>query len=423
MADAMRTELNILVPLLFCLLGLFLVVLMDPYIQKTERRIMLIIMAMTGALVIDQFASFYSEMEAPNYIMNTITSIIAYSLRPAILVMFCSIVDSKSRHFFEWGLAIVNMLIHMTALFSHICFWITPDNHFLRGPLGYTSHVVCAVLLLRFLALSLRGYSKGKRMESFVQVFIALLIVVATCLDSFGGEWRFFQVSLILPTIVICTVFEYIWLHLQYVREYEQGMMAQQRIKLLVSQIHPHFIYNCLTVISAYLDEPEKAEEALENFTSFLRGSIDHLDTSECIEATKEFETVEHFLYLEKERFGDDLKVSYNVTDTDYKLPAYTVQTLVDNAIRYGIANKKGGGTLTLNAYETDRYHVIEVGDDGMGFSMEEDEDRAHIGLNNVKERVEYMCDGSLDIKSHKGKGTLVIVRIPKSKDKERRAD
>lgn len=421
MADAMRTELNILVPLCFCLLGLFLVVLIDPYIQKTERRIMLIIMAMTGALMIDQFVSFYSEIVAPNYIIRAITSIIAYSLRPAILVMFCRIVDRESRLYFEWGLAIVNMLIHMTALFSHICFWITPDNFFLRGPLGYTSHVVSAVLMFRFLVLSLRGYRIKKMMESFVQLFIALLIIVATMLDSFGGEWRFFQVSLILPTIVICVVFEYIWLHLQYVREHEQGMMAEQRIKMLVSQIHPHFIYNCLTVISAYLDEPEKAEEALEKFTSFLRGSIDHLDTSECIEAGKEFETVEHFLYLEKERFGDNLKVEYNVTDIDYKLPAYTVQTLVDNAIRHGIANKKDGGTLTLNAYETGRYHVIEVGDDGMGFSMEEDRSRAHIGLNNVKERLEYMCRGSLLVESRKGNGTVVIVKIPKSK--ERRAD
>ena len=383
---------------------------------------MFIIIAMTGALVINQFVSFFFEEVAPDYIMNAITSIIAYSLRPAILVMFCRLVDRESRLYFEWGLAIVNMLIHMTALFSHICFWITPDNYFMRGPLGYTSHVVSAVLIFRFLVLSLRGYRIKKRMESFVQLFIALLIVVATMLDSFGGEWRFFQVSLILPTIVICVVFQYIWLHLQYVREHEQGIMAEQRIKMLVSQIHPHFIYNCLTVISAYLDEPKKAEEALENFTSFLRGSIDHLDTSECIEAGKEFETVEHFLYLEKERFGDNLKVEYNVTDIDYKLPAYTVQTLVDNAIRHGIANKKGGGTLTLNAYETGRYHVIEVGDDGMGFSMEEDRSRAHIGLNNVKERLAYMCRGSLLVESRKGNGTVVTVRIPKTKV-ERGAD
>ena len=421
MTDSMRTELNILVPLCFCLFGLLFVVLIDPYIQKAKRRIMLMIIAMTGALVINRFVSFYFEMVAPDYIMSTITSIIAYSLRPAILVMFCCIADEKNRHIFEWTLVTVNMLIHMTSLFSHICFWFTPDNFFLRGPLGYTSHVVSAVLILRFLMLPLRGYESKRRMEFFVQLFIALLIVVATTLDSFGGEWRFFQVPLILPTIVICVVFEYIWLHLQYVREHEQGMMAQQRIKMLVSQIHPHFIYNCLTVISAYLDEPKKAEEALENFTSFLRGSIDHLDTSECIEAGKEFEIVGHFLYLEKERFGDDLKIEYNVTDTDYKLPAYTVQTLVDNAIRHGIANRKGGGTLTLSAYETDRYHVIEVGDDGPGFSEEEDKSRAHIGLNNVKERVEYMCSGSLLIESRKGKGTVVIVRIPRSK--ERRAD
>ena len=101
------------------------------------------------------------------------------------------------------------------------------------------------------------------------------------------------------------------------------------------SQMKPHFIYNSLNVIASYLDEPDKAEEALENFTGFLRGRIDLLNSTECIRAEQEFQTVEHFLYLEKERFGDKLQIILDIQDLDYRLPAFAVQTLVENAISH----------------------------------------------------------------------------------------
>ena len=71
---------------------------------------------------------------------------------------------------------------------------------------------------------------------------------------------------------------------------------------------------------------------------------------------------------------------------------------------------------MTIKGYETNGHHVIEVGDDGMGFYAREDGNRTHVGLNNVKERLEYMCGGSLHVESHEGKGTLAIVKIPKSR-------
>lgn len=431
MNELVRTELNILIPLGVCMAGLLLTVLVDPYIRRRERRIMLIIIIMISVLLINQYVSFYVEKIEPQYVIQTITDIIAYSIRPAILVVFCTLVDIRRRYFLGWILVLGNMAIHMTSLFSHICFWISENNHFIRGPLGYTSHVVSFLLLLRFVRLSFLEYGNTRKLESFVQIFNAFLIVLATGLDSFGGEWRFFQVSLLLPTIVICSVFQYIWLHLQYVREHEKDMMAGQRMKIMMSQMQPHFIYNSLTVIKAYLDEPQKAEEALDNFAGFLRGSIDLLASMECIEVKKEFETVNHFLYLEKERFGDKLSIEYDITDTNYKLPAFTIQALVENAISHGIRGNKGGkGTLVIKCYRKDGTHRIEVQDDGVGFHADtamrdyDDTDltgkHMHIGLKNVRDRLEYMCGGELCILSRPGKGTIAYVKIP-DVSKERR--
>ena len=99
MNELVRTELNILIPLGVCMAGLLLTVLVDPYIRRRERRIMLIIILMITVLLINQYVSFYVEKIEPQYVIQTITDIIAYSIRPAILVVFCTLVDIRRRYF------------------------------------------------------------------------------------------------------------------------------------------------------------------------------------------------------------------------------------------------------------------------------------------------------------------------------------
>lgn len=430
MNPMMQTELNIVIPLVMEIAGLALAVFIDPHIPQKKRRILFLIILMSAILVLDEFFDFCAEINGSNYIIRTIIDILDYSIRPAIIVLFCCIVDNEGKHLIDWILVVINTMVHMTALFSHVCFWITEDNYFIRGPLGYTCHVISVIIMIHFVYLLFRLYGSSRKVEGLILIFCELLIIITTVTDSFGGELRFFQVAMLLPAIVNSCVFLYIWLHLQFVREHENDIMAQQRINIMVSQMKPHFIYNSLTVIGSYLNEPQKAEEALENFTGFLRGSVDFLDSTECIPAVQEFKTVDHFLYLEKERFGDKLNVELDIRDMNYKMPAFTVQTLVENAISHGIRhNKNGRGTLIVKSYELDKEHVIEVQDDGIGFKTELNEEmkianktdiqqdmegRSHIGLLNLKERLEYMCNGTLSIQSQPGNGTLVKVTIPK---------
>lgn len=205
--------------------------------------------------------------------------------------------------------------------------------------------------------------------------------------------------------------------------EKEQVRLLDERIHLYHSQIQPHFIYNSLTAVLSYLPgDAEKAKEVLLHFTGFLRGSMDLLTETECIWAEREFSAVEDYLYMEKERFGEDLEVVLDVQDRNFLLPTFTVQSLVENAIRHGIRQKRDGrGTLIVKSRRTDDFHMIEVRDDGVGFDVaawerdgrEDREHQPHIGLSNLKERLEMMCGGELLIESTIGKGTRVAVRIP----------
>lgn len=437
--DSIKTEVNIVAPVIILLVCLIFVVLVDPYIQKRPKKMMSIIILAVFGLVAFEIFGFYTEHVAVNPLARTVCSVFGYSLRPVVILLFCIILDMERRHLWEWILILLNAGIHSTAFYSRVCFEIGADNVFFRGPLGYTSHVVSAILLIRFVQLSIRQYGHKRWSNNLIPLFSSLMVVISVLIDSFGGEWRFLQVPLLLPVTAISCVMIYIWLHLQFVREHEDDLEAAHRIRIMEAQIQPHFIYNSLTVISSYLDEPQKAEEALENFSGFLRGSIDLLNSTECIEAAKEFETVRHFLYLEKERFGENLTVKQDIEDLQFTLPAFTVQTLVENAINHGIRKNKGGkGTLSVKCYATDHAHVIEVEDDGAGFDRtiegelgsdgtiaepkrkkavnfvgDVNEERPHIGLYNLRERLRFMCDGSVYIRSSPGKGTTVKVTIP----------
>ena len=204
-------------------------------------------------------------------------------------------------------------------------------------------------------------------------------------------------------------------------RYFKQQLENEElKTKILIAQIKPHFIYNCLTVIRSFLDEPEKAEDALNHFAGFLRGSVDLLEETQCIRADREFNTVDHYLYMQKQRFEDQLTIVTDYQDRNFFLPAFSVQILVENAVDHGIRGTKDGtGTVFIRSYEKDGFHVIEVEDDGVGMLTESDkpdspEDRLHVGLKNIEKRLKMMCGGTLSIDSAAGKGTKATIIIPK---------
>jgi sensor histidine kinase YesM len=99
----------------------------------------------------------------------------------------------------------------------------------------------------------------------------------------------------------------------------------------------------------------------------------------------------------------------------DFPIPALTIQPIVENAIKHGLMKLQKGGTIRVVSYETDTHYCVSVVDDGVGFdsSLLLDE-RKHVGLRNIRERLKAMVNGSIEIESTVGVGTKVLIRIPK---------
>ncbi len=197
----------------------------------------------------------------------------------------------------------------------------------------------------------------------------------------------------------------------------KERKINEMQIRLVISQIQPHFLYNALNSIY-YLCEkdPMTAQEAINNFSNYLRGNMDALRSTTPVDFKVELNHVENYLALEKMRFEDELDVVFDIETTDFKIPSLCLQPVVENAVKHGVGKKLDGGTVTIRTKEmSDSYEII-VADDGVGFDLSEkkDDGRSHVGIENVNNRLREMVGGSLRVKSTPGQGTIALIHIPK---------
>ena len=138
------------------------------------------------------------------------------------------------------------------------------------------------------------------------------------------------------------------------------------------------------------------------------------MDNHTPIRLSKEIEHTRYYVSIEQIRFPD-IEIRFDLQSGDFLLPALSVQPLVENAIKHGLMKLPEGGTVTISSCETDAHYCVSVEDNGAGFatSILLDE-RKHIGLRNIRGRVEAMCGGTLTVESTPGVGTKVEISIPK---------
>lgn len=195
-----------------------------------------------------------------------------------------------------------------------------------------------------------------------------------------------------------------------------EGELEESRNAVMVSQIHPHFLFNSLSAIRHLCrTQPEVAWEALGDFASYLRVNTDALTSTKLIPFPQELRHIQSYLKLEKLRMGDRLNVIYDIQEEDFLLPPLTVQPLVENAVKHGVFYAKNGGTVRIATCKEGNSIVIRVSDDGIGFDMEERNDtneRVYVGIQNVQTRLQKLLHAKMRVESEKNKGTTVTIYI-----------
>ena len=206
--------------------------------------------------------------------------------------------------------------------------------------------------------------------------------------------------------------------------EASRNRLARAEVRALRAQISPHFLYNALNAIASFVrTDPDRARELLVEFADFTRYSFQR--TGEYTTLEEELRSIERYLVLEQARFGDRLAVTLRIAPEvlAVTIPVLSLQPLVENAVRHGLAQKSGGGRVTILAEDHDREAIITVEDDGVGEDPERvrlalagDDSLDSVGLNNVDERLRsaYGDDYGLVVETAVGAGTKVTLRVPK---------
>ena len=418
MTEQLNINLLFLIPLFLQLAGMIVSACLDSHIDKKRRLVLLIIAGVASLLIVQELCNYLQNTIWEAHYAKIANSVLGYSLRPVVIVLFLLIVRPERKHIWAWVMTGCNFLVHLTAFFTDICFTFDSTGHFIRGPLGYTSHVVSFAILAILLFLTVRAFAGAHKRDLLIPMVNGALIVAAVVMDSvvyFDG-WAY---SFLVVTLVSVCVFYYVWLHLQFVHQHEQAMLERQRLKLVMSQVQPHFVYNTLAAIQGIAGMPPEAKTAIAEFAAYLRGNMAVLDEESTIPFAKELEHVKTYVALEQFRFGDKVGVQFDIRDDAFELPPLTVQILVENAIKHGITQRYEGGTVKVATWHDEGTHMIRVADNGVGFDVLLVEEEKRIGLRAVKTRIEHI-GGSVQVESTPGVGTTVTIAIPDSAPKMR---
>ncbi|MCQ2509494.1 MAG: histidine kinase [Lachnospiraceae bacterium] len=315
------------------------------------------------------------------------------------------------------GIAIILLIVNR---FSGFLFWIDQAGVYHRGkyfPLSW----VCPILLLICCGI-LIVMQKVRTSWKLVHLSYLILPLMIYPYQVFHAKMMPLNMGITLALLLMYCV-NYmdrrkVLLEQKELLAVQQREMLELEIQLMISQIQPHFLYNTIAMIRGLCREnPEAAADSLGYFSSFLRGSLHMMQKKECISIEEELKLVESYMYLEQMRFGDRLEYIEDIEDVSFKIPALTIEPILENAVHHGIEEKEEGGMVLLEVTEDELYNIIRITDDGAGFDTSIPIDtKKHIGMTNVKERLWKMCRGTLKFESVIGEGTTAIIRIPKEK-------
>lgn len=201
--------------------------------------------------------------------------------------------------------------------------------------------------------------------------------------------------------------------------EYRSSLLKEAEIKVLQTQINPHFLFNSLTVISSLCrTDPMKARSIIDHLAEFYRKNL--RVNSQMVTLEEELSHIEAYLEIIRARYASKIDITFDVDEvSECYIPPLSLQPLVENCVKHGLLPKRDGGVITVRAKREPSLEAvkIEVEDNGVGFDLTKppSKDSNRIGLSNVKERLVNCFGDDLlwRIDTQPDVGTKVTLVIP----------
>lgn len=235
-----------------------------------------------------------------------------------------------------------------------------------------------------------------------------------------GGTGRlaeFLMTNLFIAGIVTSLILRYFWVTAQWRRNVEEE--ARSRIRALQARIRPHFLFNSMNTIAALTrSDPARAEEAVEDLADLFRASLS--DAASTVTLKEELELSRVYQRIEQNRLGSRLSVEWHIDSLPLRarIPALSVQPLLENAIYHGIEELADGGTVVVEGRYDTAAGVIElaienpVPDDSATGATHREGNR--IAVENLRQRFALAWGGRASVETGAAGGRYrVVLRFP----------
>ena len=345
-----------------------------------------------------------------------------FNLCPIIMIsvfwMLLGVLIEGSRAFYrqatlvEVSIAAVYSLFVLLNLPGKFFYSVSPETGlYSRGSLYYLTFAIPTIMYVTAILYILMNKMGFFRKTTLILYPLLPYIDALLRMGDTGPS--------LLCAEIFCSVFiMYTNLHVQRERELvlRDHALTYTRLQALQMQINPHFIYNTLSSVASLCDsDPMAAQETVYRLSDYLRDNFSDISMPPLISFQEELKHLEHYFSIESMRFSN-IRLELDINAEDFVIPRMTLQPLVENAIKHGICKRRGSaGIITVSADETKRSWIICVEDDGVGYEPPKANDgKPHVGLRNVRMRLELLCSGKLEVFRVPYGGTLCRIVMPK---------
>jgi signal transduction histidine kinase len=261
----------------------------------------------------------------------------------------------------------------------------------------------------------------------FVSLYVVLRTLVDGLLGNFPAVWNFtglapqYHWNFLIYSVLVGVGIAYDLESEARERELRasqlEARLAEARLETLKAQLRPHFLFNTLNAISAFVEkDPKVARRMTAHLGDLLRHSLESADRRE-VPLAEELATVDDYLAIQQIRFGGKLSVDREVAPETLgvSVPGFLLQPLVENAVEHGLVGKSEAGRILLRTERRGGSLRLTIKDDGVGLPPSWNGNGSGFGLKNVTERLRALYgDGArLDIANGTGTGVTVTVTIP----------
>ena len=349
------------------------------------------------------------------YTFRIIITVLERSLRPLVLMILALIVlpDRKLRLPMSIP-AIINFAVYSIVGFGpYADDLIDPYSPWHKGVVGLTVIYVLMIYLAALLLFSIIYFKWDEMKRSVIVFLMALQFIIVAIMNLFGLPNEYVNAVLAINILEYYFYLSVIYQHEIHDEITKRNLtIAKNKLSLLRSQMHPHFVINALSIIRALVKrDNEKAERGLEDFTDYLSVHINAIQTEDLIDFKTELRHVNAYLSLVQADRSRHIEVIYDLKITDFRLPPLSLEPLIENAVKYGTGIDDG--VITISTEETPEAILIRVADNGTGDPAQPKKpESTGIGISNTRQRLAMICGGTLAA-DRTDSGMIVTITIP----------